>query len=209
MSGLIESLEQQSSDQRAADQAVYNELVCNDEGKAADVKRLDQARQRLGKSIDDMRADQAILRKAKTLEAKAAGDTEEAEEQLQTASDVYRDFVAETERIIQERKAEEATLWGEFQARQRGFTLAREASVSLAALRRTHWELFGVDAPAPEPAPQPHYQIVPPVNQVRPSPPPVAHPRMDADGGMHWGPGAQPQTGIQTFGLPEPRGKNS
>ena len=68
MTSLIDVIEQQSGDQRAADLALYCELLLADEGKAADAKRLDQVRARLGKSLEDMRADQVVLREAADLE---------------------------------------------------------------------------------------------------------------------------------------------
>lgn len=189
MSSLIESLEQQATEQRESDQEVYARLVREDEGKAGDVKRLRDAMDRLGKSVDDLRADQAILRRVATLEIEAAKATDELEDEVEAASDAYREYIAETERIAAARKAEAGQLWAAFSGLQAKQTKAFESRGLLNSLKRQHYALLGL--PAPEPAPAPvapiHFAAIPPRKDSSYLTK-IDAPRRAANGAMVYGP---------------------
>lgn len=168
-STLLESVAAANEKAKREHWASLRELLAAGDGNASDAKAA-------LKHLDALRLDAASLPRLANAVAEherlavAAADADDPAlaGQVEDASKAYRESVAETERIVAERKAIDAAAMATFTGLQGRRASAEHSRRRRTALERQFPNLFGCD-PLPEPvwpSPSPTcFQIVPPLSE--------------------------------------------
>ena len=128
-----------SEEQMSRDEAVkvYRELLEKDTEDPKDVKRFREAVSVLGKASADLTADLNTIQTARALQ-KRIRDGSGLDKDRSDAQKAVTDYIAETKRLMEERRRGHLELSNAASALEQRWMEAAEADRSLAALKQRH-----------------------------------------------------------------------
>jgi hypothetical protein len=156
---VIESVLEKHQQDQAACRARYCALIARgDDPQEGDAQELAALLDALGKSPDDARSDLATIQEVRRLESLAnPADGEKLTREISEAAAEFNTYSEETRKLAREREQEELRLNGLVITARMKRNAWQENNGLLLRLRRQHWELLGLDPPAPRvPDPKPY-----------------------------------------------------